>query len=375
MAKTRVLVVDDSVVVRRMVTDVLNSDPDIEVAGSAANGRIALAKLTQIRPDIVTLDVEMPEMDGLQTLIEIRKTHSKLPVIMFSTCTSRGAAATLDALAFGATDYVTKPANVGSVSEAQQRLREDLIPKIKQFCNRIPPLSATALSGLGIPRVVLPPPKHNGFAPVPIFTPHVIVIGISTGGPDALSKLIPALPGDLPSPVLIVQHMPPVFTKLLADRLNATSALPVKEAAEGDILSAPGVWLAPGDFHMSVERDGAKLVARIGQGPPENSCRPAADVLFRTVAAACGPRILAVVLTGMGQDGLHGCEAIRSAGGDVIIQDEASSVVWGMPGFVARAGLQSAILPLSQLADAITQRARGIHRLNQSRTVVHANQG
>ena len=370
MAKIRVLVVDDSVVVRRMVTDALNSDPEIEVAGTAANGRIAIAKLTQVQPDVVTLDVEMPEMDGLQTLMELRKTHPRLPVIMFSTCTTRGATATLDALALGATDYVTKPSNVGSVSEAQMRLRDDLIPRIKQFCHRAAVFPAVPAP----PRRISPPPPRRVLSAVPHSNAiHMVAIAVSTGGPDALSKIIPALPGDLAAPVLIVQHMPPVFTKLLAERLNAASALPVKEAADGDELIAPGVWLAPGNFHLAVAKEAGRLVARIQSGPPENSCRPAADVLFRSVAAACGANVLGLVLTGMGQDGLRGCEALREAGGDIVVQDEATSVVWGMPGFVARAGLHSAIVPLWEIAEVIAQRVRGIHRPSLARSMVHAN--
>jgi two-component system chemotaxis response regulator CheB len=354
MLKARVLVVDDSVVVRRMVSDALSSDAGIEVCGTAPNGKIALAKLTQLQPDVITLDVEMPELNGLETLVEIRKVNPRVPVIMFSTVTSKGAAATLDALASGATDYVTKPSNVGSVGEALQRLRDDLIPKIKHLTQR----SRLAPAAVVKPPAALTRPRV-GLAAGRV---DAIVIGVSTGGPDALSKVIPALPGDLPAPVLIVQHMPPLFTKLLAQRLESISALRVREAVHGEVISGPGVWLAPGDFHFGVTRSGAQVTAQLNQGQPENSCRPAADVLFRSASAVYGRHLLGVVLTGMGQDGLRGSEVIVDAGGEVIAQDEATCVVWGMPGFIVRAGLASAVLPLSQMAEMIIRRALGRQR-------------
>jgi two-component system chemotaxis response regulator CheB len=353
MPKIRVLVVDDSVVIRRLVTDVLNADPAIEVVAIAANGRIALAKVQQVQPDVITLDVEMPEMGGLETLAEIRKTHPRLPVIMFSTLTALGASATLDALALGANDYVTKPANVGSVGEAQSRLASELIPKIKQFCRSIVPVPATSSAPIPgrIPALSRPPPPTTIQQRV-----EIVVIGVSTGGPDALSKLMPALPADLAVPVLIVQHMPPVFTKSFADRLNATSPLRVSEATPGDRLAPGSAWIAPGDFHMTVGKHEGHFVLGTNQGPRENSCRPAADVLFRSAIETYGSHVLGVVLTGMGQDGFRGSEAIRAAGGQVLAQDEATSIVWGMPGFIARAGLANAILPLNQIAGEIVRR-------------------
>jgi two-component system, chemotaxis family, protein-glutamate methylesterase/glutaminase len=357
MRKIRVMVVDDAVVVRRIVTDVLAADPDIEVVGTAPNGRLALAKLAQLTPDLITLDIEMPEMDGLETLVELRKTHPRLPVIMFSTLTERGASATLEALARGASDYVTKPANVGSVTLAKERIRDELIPKIR------------ALSG----RVVLPP-KPAAPAVVrpasPVVTPRpalpqrmdVLVIGVSTGGPNALAELIPKLPEDFPIPVAIVQHMPPVFTKFLADRLASTSKLSVREGEEGGLLEPGVVWVAPGNYHMVLRRDGDQVRIALNQAPPENSCRPAVDPLFRSAVELYGNRTLGLILTGMGQDGLIGAGAIRSAGGQLVAQDEATSVVWGMPGAVAGAGLADLILPLDRIAAELVQRA-GVGRL------------
>jgi two-component system, chemotaxis family, protein-glutamate methylesterase/glutaminase len=349
MAPIRVLIVDDAVVVRRMVSEVLAGDPALEVAGTAANGRIGLQKIPQVNPDLVLLDVEMPEMDGLETLAALRKSYPRLPVIMFSTLTQRGASTTLDALALGANDYVTKPANVGSVTLAIQRVREELIPRIKQLCGVVAPMAA--------PPPTFKPPTPN--AQTPLIVPRAIelvVIGVSTGGPNALAVVVPALPKDLSVPVLIVQHMPPVFTRLLSDRLSAQSHLPVREAKAGVTPAAGEVWLAPGDYHMTVSGRGAARHLQLSQGPPENSCRPAVDVLFRSAALSAGSGCLAVVLTGMGQDGLRGCVNIRDAGGQVLAQDEATSVVWGMPGYVARAGLAEQVLPLDRIAPEIVRR-------------------
>ena len=399
MARTRVLVVDDAVVVRRMLTDVLSAEADIEVSGVAANGRIALQKIAQGLPDVVTLDVEMPEMDGLETLREIRKTWPKLPVIMFSTLTERGAAATLDALALGASDYVTKPANVGSVTAAIAKIREELVPKVRALAGVPPPPgSGTAPAPASKPATPSTAPgasaasgatgaagapggksltgmtwasaalASGGARPVQSFgatpaaartgseRPAIVAIGVSTGGPNALAALVPALPGDFPVPVVIVQHMPPMFTRLLAERLNTQSKLTVVEGQAGMVVQAGTVYIAPGDFHMELQASGTSVLVRLVQTPPENSCRPAVDVLFRSVARTYGARVLGVILTGMGQDGLRGCEVIHEAGGRVVVQDEATSIVWGMPGFVARAGLAEKVLPLDTIAAEIVRR-------------------
>lgn len=359
------LVVDDAVVVRRMVTDVLSEDPDIEVAGVAANGRIGVQKLTQVNPDIVTLDVEMPEMNGLEALKAIRETHPTLPVIMFSTLTERGGAATLEALSLGASDYVTKPANVGSVALAQQRIRDELIPKVKALCPRRPVPGAVPATPAPVAArsVVAHIDSARPAARPPVVGPSsaggavdIITIGVSTGGPNALAVLLPQLPANLPVPIVLVQHMPPMFTRLLAERLAAQSRLRVVEAAGGEVLTPGCVYVAPGNYHMVVQRRGTHVETAINQLPPENSCRPAVDPLFRSVVQVYGNRTLGVVLTGMGQDGLRGSEEIRAAGGSVIAQDEASSVVWGMPGFVARAGLANRVLPLAEIAAELTRR-------------------
>ncbi|MFO1487639.1 MAG: chemotaxis response regulator protein-glutamate methylesterase [Verrucomicrobiota bacterium] len=349
MPKIRVLIVDDSVVIRKLLTDCLQADPDIEVAGTAANGQIALSKITQINPDLVTLDVEMPFMDGHQTVAAIRKTHPRLPIIMFSTLTEHGADATFRALSLGANDFVTKPSNVGSVGAAMEQIRLELLPRIKNLCRR-EPIAKPATTG-GASACAAPVDRPRGV--------DVLAIGVSTGGPNALAALLPELAVNFPVPIVIVQHMPPLFTRLLADRLGAACKCPAHEGRAGALLKAGEIWVAPGGLHMEVEKSPEGVRLRIHEGPPENSCRPAVDVLFRSVASVYGGRVLAVVLTGMGQDGLRGCEFIREAGGMILAQDEASSVVWGMPGAVSNAGLAEKILPLSELAAEINTRVFG----------------
>ena len=353
MPKIRVLIVDDSVVVRRLLSDVLGSDPDLEVVGAAANGQIALTKIRKLHPDLVTLDVEMPVMDGLEALKEIRKDYPDLPVIMFSSLTEHNAAVTLDALAMGAQDYVTKPANVGSVVASTQSIREELIPKIKAFC----PNTAGTTFASKIATASSDKPSSGG-RPRPTQRIDIVAIAVSTGGPNALERIIPALPADFPVAVTIVQHMPPIFTNTLAQRLSAIAKIPVHEGAPGEIVRRGGVWIAPGGYHMSLTRKIAAVQIQTDQSPAENSCRPSADVLFRSVSKIYGARTLAVVLTGMGEDGLLGCKSIREAGGQVIVQDEATSVVWGMPGRVAMAGLADQTLPLDEIAPAIVRRVQ-----------------
>jgi two-component system chemotaxis response regulator CheB len=341
MPKIRVLIVDDAVVVRSRASKILAADPELEVVGVAAHGGIALAKIPQVNPDVVVLDVEMPEMNGLETLTVIRQRYPDLPVIMFSTFTRTGAAATLEALSLGASDYATKPSNLRNLESVNQHIRETLIPKIKVFG------SGTVLPNLEI----VPSPQRRLTEPI-----EVIAIGVSTGGPNALSVLLPELPSDLPVPVLIVQHMPSMFTKLLAERLDSKCQIQVSEAVPGAELKAGHAWIAPGDYHMVVRKQGSGVQIMTHQAPPENSCRPSVDVLFRSVAQVYKARSIAVVLTGMGQDGLHGCQRIREEGGHILVQDKASSVVWGMPAFVANAGLADQVVPLDQMAGEILRR-------------------
>jgi len=359
MAQIRILVVDDAVVMRKLITETLRSDPNLEVVGAAANGRIALQKIPQVNPDLLTLDLEMPEMDGLETLREVRKLYPKLPVIIFSTLSQKGATATLDALALGANDYVTKPANVGSVTESIQRLQEELVPKIKVHCRHLrasEPAPEPLPARTRVPAVV--------YLPTPRTTPiEAVCIGTSTGGPNALAAVFSTLPAGFPVPIVIVQHMPPMFTAMLAERLSAHSPVPCQEGIEGQTLEPGRAYIAPGGRHMEIQRANGRVRLHLHDGPPENSCRPAVDVLFRSVAAAYGASVLSVVMTGMGQDGLHGCRVISERRGQVIVQDEATSVVWGMPGYIAQAGLADKVLPLDQIAGEIVLRARENRRL------------
>jgi two-component system chemotaxis response regulator CheB len=345
LKKKRVLIVDDAVVVRKTLSDAVAQDPALEVAGTASNGRLALAKFPSLKPDIVLLDIEMPEMDGLETVRQLRKIDAHIPIVMFSTLTEHGASATLEAISLGATDYVTKPSNT-DMEGTFQKVSQELIPRIHALC-RIPSPST-------VPALPLPPKRLVRVRSHPVMPPQIIAIGVSTGGPDALARLIPSLPAGLPVPVLIAQHMPAVFTTMLAARLSAKSALPVRECKSGEPLTPGCVFLAPGDYHMLVSDESGSVCLHTHQGPKENFCRPSVDVLFRSVAQVFGARTLAVILTGMGQDGLKGCEALQGAGARIVVQDEATSVVWGMPGFVARAGLADKVLPLDQIGTEIS---------------------
>ena len=353
MKKAKVLVVDDAMLIRRMVTDVLAADPAIEVVGEAPNGRIALQKIPQLNPDLVTLDVEMPEMNGLQTLKAIRKTHPRLPVIMFSAVTERGAADTLEALHYGASDYVTKPAGAGRES-AQARIREDLVPKIKSLCRVVTGMQALKTMGSKTPAAFTLRPLG------PSISADVIAISVSTGGPAAMGEIVSKLPADLRVPLIVVPHMAPMFTRFFAERLATQTKLKVVEASDGETMQPGVIYVAPGDFHVTVQRRNGTSLLSLSQEPPLHAHRPAADFLFQSIAEAYGSRALGLVLTGMGQDAVRGCEEITRAGGRVLVQDEATSVVWEMPGLVAKAGLADAVMPLADIPNELIRRtARG----------------
>jgi len=352
-ARIRVLVVDDSVVIRRLVTHALSEDPALEVVGAASNGAIALERIAQLNPDAITLDIEMPEVDGLAVLRSIRNREARPRVVMFSTLTDRGAALTLESLALGADDYVTKAANVGSLDRSMASLRTELIPKIKQFF-----LMPGDASQAGSPKAATPPQRLTPIAMMR--QPKVLAIGVSTGGPTALGAIIPRFPADFPLPILIVQHMPPLFTRFLAERLQSGAKLRVEEASDGAPVVAGSVLIAPGDYHMRVRGSGGETVVRLDQAAPENSCRPSVDVLFRSIGELYGGAAISAVLTGMGQDGLRGAAMLKANGAFVIAQDEATSVVWGMPGAVAGAGLANCVVPLdSVVSEVLTQVGNG----------------
>jgi two-component system chemotaxis response regulator CheB len=349
---------------RSLLRAVVSCDPELEVVGTAIDGASALDSLQILRPDIILLDVEMPVMDGLATLRMLRQRWGRIPVIMCSSLTQRGAQVTIEALACGAADYVTKPSGQSDRETATRKLAAELIQKIRALTSRpenpstFKPLHALAP---GIRQTNFAPaavPRNSlALAPQPITsTPSVIVIGVSTGGPAALDVLLPGLPERFPLPVLIVQHMPELFTRLLAQRLNSHCRLRVREASEGDPVRDGCVYIARGNWHMETVApslpDG-RATLRLTQGPHENHCRPSVDVLFRSATNAYGSGVLAVVLTGMGSDGLNACRVIRERGGTVLAQDEATSTVWGMPGAVANAGLAQKVLPLESIAPEI----------------------
>src|SRR3954453_8382322 len=298
--------------------------------------------------------IEMAEMNGIEWGRAIRATRNRVPIVMFSTLTERGASATLDALSAGANEYVNKPANVGSVGQSMESVREQLIPKIKALTGR--PVT------IGPARAAAPPPPPRPAAPRtgPGKKPAVLVIGSSTGGPEALAQVLPKLPANLPVPILIVQHMPPVFTRQFAQRLDRLSPLRVVEASDGSPLVPGTVHLAPGDHHLVIRSTAQGQRTGLNQGPPENFCRPAVDPLFRSAVTAYDGAVLAVVLTGMGSDGRNGAAEIRAAGGTVVVQDQATSVVWGMPGAIAQAQLADEVLPLDRIPDAINRHLAGV---------------
>ena len=319
--RTRILIVDDSAIMRSLLRAVVAADPALEVAGTAADGESALTAVSSLRPDLILLDVEMPVMDGLVTLGLLRSRGYKMPVIMCSSLTQRGARVTIEALAAGASDYVAKPSGQASREAAVAALGQDLLPRIRALTSEAcEPLESSERQAFILP--ACPQPKVSSFVPT------VVVIGVSTGGPAALDVLLPALPENFPLPVLIVQHMPELFTGHLAERLDHRCRLRVHEARDGDSVRPGTMYLARGNWHMVVaasSRIGATAKLQLDQRPLENHCRPAVDVLFRSAAAVYGSGVLAVVLTGMGSDGLSGCCSIREHDGVVIVQDQASS--------------------------------------------------
>jgi two-component system chemotaxis response regulator CheB len=355
----RILVVDDTALYRKIVSDVLRSLPGVEVVGTAFNGQVALERIQELRPDLVTLDLEMPQMGGVEVLQHLRASGSSTGVVMLSAFTSEGAAATTEALRLGAFDFVLKPSGYNPVANMEV-LRQRLSSCIAAFAHSrglyLPKNSQDeAPPRLDIPVVSTPAP-HNipETFELPGEAPQVIVLGISTGGPEALARLIPALPGDLATPLFIVQHMPPLFTKSLADDLNKRSQLHVYEAVDGRLAQPGECIIAPGGRQMKIERTDAGPVVRISDDPPENSCRPAADYLFRSAAHHYRGQVLGVIMTGMGSDGALGCRLLKRHGATILAQNKESCVVFGMPSAVIEQGLASAVLPLSEMAAQIT---------------------
>ena len=360
MVNKRVLVVDDSCLYQRLISDVISEREGLEVVGVASNGQIALNMMNELRPDLVTLDILMAEMDGFQTLFELRKLWPSVITIMISSLTSEGSDAALDALALGASEHAAKPSSGKGIDKIRAELSSDLLPKIEALCgldvqrltktpNRLPKtVIAKTANAVFETRV-----GRNSMIPIAQAI-ELVAIGVSTGGPDALGKVLSELPEDIGVPIVIVQHMPAQFTAKLAGRLNASSRLEVVEAKKGDKLRAGTVYIAPGNYHMVLDDMGTEVIINLNRDEPENSCRPSVDPLFRSIPPIYRDKCLGVIMTGMGCDGLHGCEALTEAGCPVIVQDERTSVVWGMPKLVAMAGLAREQVPLDRMAEVIS---------------------
>jgi two-component system chemotaxis response regulator CheB len=356
--KIRVLVVDDTIVFRKAVSDVLAEIPGIEVVGVAHNGKIAMAKIKSLKPDLITLDIEMPEMNGIEVLQQLQKEAPNVSAIMVSTLTSEGGKMTMKALALGAYDFLLKP-NTTNINDSKRELHTMLTPLIKVFQSGRTAVGArTKTRTTGITKVACSPRRPVSRRPAVTKRrgkSEIITIGISTGGPNALAIMMPMLPGDIGVPILIVQHMPPVFTKSLADSLNKKCGLTVKEGEDGEPIKANIAYIAPGGKQMKLvaSSDGMNRLIKLTNDPPENSCRPSADYLFRSVADYYVDRTTAVIMTGMGNDGTKGLEILTNKGSIIIGQDKSSCVVYGMPKVPAEKGLVDIVVPLDKIAAEI----------------------
>ena len=365
MSRIRVLVVDDSVVARRIVEESLADDPQIEVVGTAANGRIALTMVEQLRPDVVTMDMEMPIMDGIDTVRAMRRRGDRCRVIMFTSVSVRDAKKTFAALAAGANDFVTKPTSwiTGGVSVAG--VAETLVPKIKALMPHAGPGRTPRTGDPGPGRASADVIRLAAAPQGPGRPVRVVVIGASMGGSAALLEVLRSITR-LPVPVVLVQHMAPIFTRQLAEWLNRVCMSTVLESTGGEQLQPGHVYVAPGGHHLELRATDRCVRTVLQEGPLVNSCRPSVDTLFTSAVEVYGGDLLAVVLTGMGSDGLAGAGAVIDAGGAVMVQDEASSLVWGMPGAVARAGLAHQVLPLDEIGDAIVAEVQRSSRDSES---------
>ncbi|MEM9133349.1 MAG: chemotaxis-specific protein-glutamate methyltransferase CheB [Actinomycetota bacterium] len=392
------LLVDDSAVIRGQLAKIIGAEPGLEVVGRANNGAVGVEKAAELKPDVIVMDIEMPVMTGLEAVVEIRKRDPKTPIIMFSTLTANGADITLEALSRGATDYATKPTNAVGAASALEQVREDLVAKIRQLgggpvipkpptINRTqPPLPgrrpasppaapsapATRTPAARPPATGKTPAAAAASAPAPAPAeqapadgpvvrrpvvapgpPKALIIGSSTGGPSALEKLLPRFTKPLSVPILLTQHMPPTFTSVMAERLDKLCSFPVLEAVEGQAFEAGSCYIAPGGVHLTPVKEGLNVVARFDDGPKVSNCKPSVTVMFDAAAEAYDSKLLVCMLTGMGDDGFTATERLAAKGLPIVVQDEATSVVWGMPGVVARAGLATQVLPLDDIAPAL----------------------
>ncbi len=355
----RVMVVDDSAVIRGMTTKILESDPTISVVSSVGNGQMAVDNLARRKGiDVVVLDIEMPVMDGIQALPELLKVDPKIKIIMSSTLTTRNADISIKALNAGAADYISKPSSPREITGGGE-FRRELLEKVKALglAHRRQTVAAMPAKSVvrGIPVPSLSPTEPIKLRQPGIGKPHVLAIGSSTGGPQALFTFLKDLSPNTGVPVVITQHMPETFTAILADHIERSTDWPCSEAKEGDVLEPGKILLAPGGHHMTITGEDGKKLVRLNQNPPENFCRPAVDPMLRSLADIYKNNILVVILTGMGADGMKGSQKIVDGGGTVIAQDEDTSVVWGMPGAVATAGLCSDVVPLEKMAETVTK--------------------
>ncbi len=366
----RVLVADDSVLFRRVICDALAGIPDIEVVGSAPNGRLAIQRVRELKPDVLTLDIEMPEMDGLAVLDALRQAGEETTVVVVSALTLQGGRLTLKALEKGAFDFITKP-DAGGVAESKALIQSELSTRLRAIAHRRAirgilrqsPSASTTTTPTPEPEATTPStPIAQRMARVATIAqrPEMVLVGVSTGGPNALAQILPALPGDIGVPVLIVQHMPPVFTQSLAESLSAKCALRVCEASHNQLVEPNCVYIAPGGRQMRLTdpRTGG-IQIEITDDPPENNCKPAVDYLFRSAALRFPGRAMAVILTGMGNDGTLGLRLLKRHGCKVIAQDESSCVVFGMPKAAIDAGVVDAVLPLDAIPARIVSVVRG----------------
>lgn len=360
----RALVVDDSVVFRRVVSEALERIPGVQVVGTASNGRKAVQQVLELKPDLVTLDIEMPELDGLQVLEALRDAHCDAGVIVLSGLTARASVLTVKALERGAFDFITKPA-ADSIEQSKELVFEALRPRVNALTRRREIQALLRQPGAPKPAAMLPKPHPAQRAVAPAAKPggarkpDLVLVGVSTGGPNALAQLLPGIPKDIGVPILIVQHMPPAFTGFLAESLAPKCAIRVREARANEALEANTAYIAPGGRQMRIVNAGGNGIIQVTGDPPENNCRPAADYLFRSVANHFPGRAMAVIMTGMGSDGVLGLRLLKRHGCHVIAQDEASCVVYGMPRAAVEAGVVDVVLPLNQIAARIAAQVRG----------------
>ncbi|MEH6630576.1 MAG: chemotaxis response regulator protein-glutamate methylesterase [Halopseudomonas aestusnigri] len=360
----RIMVVDDSAVIRGLLTRILESDPNVTVVESVPNGEIAVKRLGTKDIDVIVLDIEMPVMDGLTALPKLLEVNPGVQIIMASTLTRKNAEISLRAMRLGAADYIPKPTSSGALTKASD-FKYELVEKVKALgrvarSGKKAPLPSAGIGQSRAKAKIPPAPtslypnKNISLRKDVIHKPDLLAIGSSTGGPQALFDVLGNL-GAITQPVVITQHMPATFTALLAEHISRIASMPSKEGEDGEILKGGNIYLAPGGYHMVFEKKGADTVIRLNQDAPESFCRPAVDPMLRSLSKIYGSRLLVLILTGMGSDGLRGSEVVTAAGGSVIAQDEQTSVVWGMPGAVATAGLCSAVLPIKEMASNVRQ--------------------